>query len=187
MSRHAGLKEAQAGPVVGLLLEIELSAVLHELLELVGVSAAELLKGRLNLLLFDSGVLLVLGATWESLPWELTLKEVQKDMAYGLQVVSPGLLDSFMRRNGGVSSSASQVFAVFVRDVLALTVFVALGETEVDDVDVVASGLCATDQEVVGFDVTVDDPLFVHFFNALDHLDCDHEDSLEVEVPFASL
>jgi len=51
--------------------------------------------------------------------------------------------------------------------VLALTVLVALGEAEVDDVDVVAGGFGASDQEVVGLDVSVNDALLVHLLNAL--------------------
>ena len=64
VSAHALVKEAEAGFVVGLLLELERSAVLHVLTELRRVTAAKLLKGSLNLLLLDVVVLLVLGATW---------------------------------------------------------------------------------------------------------------------------
>jgi len=105
----------------------------------------------------------------------------------GLQVVSSGLLDALVRRNGGVSGRSSQVLAILVWDVLTLTVFVALGEAEVDDVDVVFGSLCAADQKVVWLDVSVDDPLFMDLINAFDHLDCNHEDCLEVEATLASL
>ena len=151
------------------------------------MSAAELFKGSFNLLLLDSGVLLILGATRESLPGELALEKVQNDVADGLQVVSSRLLDALVGRNGGVPGRSSQVLAVLVRDVLTFTVFVALCEAEVDDVDVVLGGLCATDQEVVWLDVSVDDSLLMHLFNATNHLDCDHEDSLQVEAPLAGL
>ena len=58
--------------------------------------------------------------------------------------------------DGGVSGRASQVLSVLVGDVLALAIFVALGEPEVDDVDVVAGRLGASNQEVVRLDITVD-------------------------------
>ena len=45
---------------------------------------------------------------------------------------------------------------------------IALGQTEVDDVDAVTRGVGASDQEVVGLDVAMDDPLFVHLLNAVD-------------------
>lgn len=70
---HAVLKKAEADPVVGLLFELELAAVLHILTELGGVAAAELLKRGLDLLFLDVVVLFVLGAAWESLPGELAL------------------------------------------------------------------------------------------------------------------
>jgi hypothetical protein len=71
---HAVLEELQAGPVVGLLLELEGTAVLHVLAELTGVAAAELLKRRLDLLLLDVVVLFVLGTARQSLPRQLALE-----------------------------------------------------------------------------------------------------------------
>ena len=49
-----------------------------------------------------------------------------------------------------------------------LRVFVALGKTKINDVDVVLGRLVAADHEVVRLDVTMDDPLLVHFLNAMD-------------------
>ena len=46
-----------------------------------------------------------------------------------------------MRRDRRVPGRTSQIFAIFVRDVLALAVLIALGETEVNNVDIVASRL----------------------------------------------
>ena len=47
--------------------------------------------------------------------------------------------------DGGVSCRTRQVLAVLVGDVLALAVFVALGEAEIDNIDVVARRLGASD------------------------------------------
>ena len=58
--RHAPIEESLTCPVVGLLLELECAAVLHELTELRGLSAAKFLQRSLNLLLLDIVVLLVL-------------------------------------------------------------------------------------------------------------------------------
>ncbi len=60
MTSHARLEEADALPVVGLLLELQLAAVIHVLFEFSGVTSAELLKGCLNLLLLDVVVLFIL-------------------------------------------------------------------------------------------------------------------------------
>jgi len=50
--------------------------------------------------------------------------------------------------------------------VLVVRVLVALGQTEINDVDVVLGALGATDQEVVGLDISVDNALLVHFLDA---------------------
>ena len=108
-------------------------------------------------------------------------------MTNGLQIVSSGLLDTLVRSNRGVSGGTSQVLAILVGDVLTLGVLVALGETEIDDVDVVSGGVGAADEEVVRLDISVDDALLVHFFDTADELGGDHEDCLEVEVALARL
>jgi hypothetical protein len=117
---HAALEEGQAGSVVGLLLELERSAILHVLSELRWVTAAELLQGGLDLLLLDIVVLFVLGATWESLPGQLALDEVEEHMSNGFQIVTSALLDTLVSRDRRISGRSRQVLAILVRDVLAL-------------------------------------------------------------------
>ena len=60
VASHAALKEPCALTVVWLLLELELSAVLHELSELGRMASAKLFQRRLNLLLLDVVVLFIL-------------------------------------------------------------------------------------------------------------------------------
>ena len=69
---------------------------------------------------------------------------------------------------GGVSGRASQIFALTEGNVLILGVLVALGQTEVDNINVVLRGLGRANQEVVWLDISVDYALLVHFLNALD-------------------
>ena len=64
-------------------------------------------------------------------------------MTNGLQIVSSGLLNALVSGNRSVPSSSSQIFAILVRDVLSFAILVAFGQTEVDDVDVVARRLRA--------------------------------------------
>lgn len=50
---------------------------------------------------------------------------------------------------------------------LALRVLEALGQTEVNDVDVVLGRLSGSDQEVIGLNVTVDYAFLMYLLNAL--------------------
>lgn len=72
-----------------------------------------------------------------------------------------------MRVDTCVSSGASQVFALSKWDVLAIGVLVALGETEIDDEDVIFVCVISADQEVVGLDISVNDALLVYLLNTL--------------------
>lgn len=60
---HARVEQAVAVLVVRLLLELERPGVLHEVLELGGLAAAEFFEGSFDFLLFNIGVLLVLAAS----------------------------------------------------------------------------------------------------------------------------
>lgn len=63
MALAARLEQAQAGLVIWFLIELESTAVVHELFKFVGLASAEVFKGRFNLLFLNVVVLLVLGAT----------------------------------------------------------------------------------------------------------------------------
>lgn len=91
-------------------------------------------------------------------------------MADGLQVVSAGLFYTLVCVDGGVTSSTSQVLAVFVGNVFAFRVLVALRKAEVNNVHRVFGLFCAADQKVVRLDIAVDNALLVHLFDTLDHL-----------------
>ena len=92
-----------------------------------------------------------------------------------------------MSRDRGVPSRACQILSIFVRNVLTLAILVALGQSEVDDVDVVACRIGSSDQEVIRFDIPMNDSLFMDFLYASDELACDHKYSLEVEITLARL
>ena len=74
---HASFEEPDDVTIIRVLSEAETSAVVHEFLELLRLVFAQLLDLDLLLLLLDVGVLLSLGSTWEALPWESTLQEVE--------------------------------------------------------------------------------------------------------------
>lgn len=85
-----------------------------------------------------------------------------------LQVVATALLVADVGVNGSVARSPREVFSLTERDMLVVRVLVALGEPKVDNINVVLGTFSAPDQEVVGFDITVDNSLLVNFLDALD-------------------
>ena len=93
---HALLEKLNAELVVWFVFELETAAVLHEVLELAGVPLAELVEGGLELLLLNILVLFIFVFARLVLPWQATSKEVEYDVTYGFQVVSPGLLFAHM-------------------------------------------------------------------------------------------
>ena len=184
---QARFKEANASPIVGLLLKFEGTAVLHELSEFRWVAATKLLQRSLNLFLLDRIVFLVLAATWQTLPWERSLNQVEENMADCFQIIASALFNALMGRDRGIPGSPSEILTVLVRNMLALTVLIALGQTEVNDENVVSSGLSASDQEVIGLDITMDDTLLMHFLNSLNELRADQKDRFKVELSTACL
>jgi hypothetical protein len=67
-----------------------------------------------------------------------------------------------------VASRACQVLPLTVRNVLTVGISVALGESEVNNEDLVLCLIVAANQKVVWFDISVNDPFLVDFLNSLD-------------------
>jgi len=184
---HATFEKTDDVRIIRVLGETQATAVVHELLEFLGLISAKLLDGCLLLLLFDVSVLLSLGPSGETLPWETTFQKVKDHMTNGFKVITSGLLVTKMGVNGGVPSSTGEVLAIPEGDVLTIGGLEALGETKIDNVDGVFGLIVTTNEEVVRFDITVDNALFVDNFDPLDHLNGDVQDSLEVEFATALL
>ena len=165
---HAALEQRQDVAIVGVGREGQAAAVVHELLEFGRLVQAEFVDGHLLLLALDVIIFFVFRASWQALPRQRSPEEVEKHVANGLQVISAALLVPDMRANRGVSRRARQVLALAEGNVLALAIFVTLCQSEVDNVDVVLSALISADEEVVRFDISVDDPFLVHFLNSMD-------------------
>lgn len=173
--------------VVRLVVEAERAGVVEIDGELVGESTAENLGGGGHLLLHDAVVLLLLGSSLESLPGKGATAEVEHNVAEGLHVVTAGLLNTQMGVDGGITGSTSQVLVLSVGDVeVSLGVAVLLGETEIDDIDLVTP-LADAHEEVVGLDITVDEGLGVDVLDAGDELVGQEQDSLEGELSVAEV
>ena len=70
--------------------------------------------------------------------------------------------------NARIACSTCEVLTLTERYVLVIRVFVALCQPEIDDVNVVLSAFSSTYQEIVGFDVAVDNAFLMDFLDALD-------------------
>lgn len=87
----------------------------------------------------------------------------------------------------GIAGGTGQVLVLTVRDVeVGLGVAVLLGETEIDDIDLVST-LADAHEEVVGLDVAVDEGLGVDVFDTRDELVGEEQDGLEGELPIAEV
>ena len=73
-----------------------------------------------------------------------------------------------MSVNAGITRSAREVLTLAEGYVLVIGILVALRQPEIDDVNVVLSALSSTYQEIVGFDVAVDNAFLMDFLDALD-------------------
>ena len=67
-----------------------------------------------------------------------------------------------------VAGGTGEVLALAERNMLSVGVLVAFRETEIDDVNVVLVRVSASDQEVVRFNITMNNALFVNLLNTLD-------------------
>jgi len=103
------------------------------------------------------------------------------------KIVSTGLFDSLVSCNGCVSSRSGQIFSFFVGNVLTLRISIALGQTEVNNVDFVLGKFSASNKKVVRLNVSMNDAFFMKFLNSLDKLnrikrqDLRSKDRLQVE------
>jgi len=173
--------------VVGLVVEAKRASVVEVDGELVGEATAEDLGGSGHLLLHDTIVLLLLGGSLQTLPGKGATAEVKHNVAQGFHVVTTGLLNTQVSVDAGVTSSTGQVLVLTVRDVeVSLGVTVLLGQTKVDNVDLVST-LADSHEEVVGLDVTVDEGLGVNVLDAGDELVGQKEDGLQGELAVAEV
>ena len=106
-------------------------------------------------------------------------------MSDAFEIVASGLLLTLMGCDGGVSGGTGQVLSILVGDVFTGAVLVALGETKVDDIDLVAGRLSCANQEIVRFDVAMDDSLGVNLLEVVHELDGHEQHGLDIELALA--
>lgn len=92
-----------------------------------------------------------------------------------------------MSVDAGIAGGTSQVLVLSVRNVeVSLGITVLLGQTEIDNVDLVAA-LANAHKEVVRLDITVDERLGVDVLNAGDELVGEEQDGLQGELAVAEV
>ena len=130
-------KQPSKVTIIWSLFKFNLSTIVHVCCHFFWVSMAQILNRSVHFAFLNLSVLFLLGLGGKALPWELSLQEIEKDIAQALQVVSAGLLVTEMRVEGGVSSCSGQVLPFFPWNVLSgLGVSESLRQAEIDKVDV---------------------------------------------------
>lgn len=71
------------------------------------------------------------------MPWEISSKKIYEHMADAFKIVTSGLLNSIVRSNGGIPRSSCQVLAILIGYVLTLAVLVALGQSKINEIDLI--------------------------------------------------
>jgi hypothetical protein len=173
--------------IVRLVIEAEGASVVQVDSKFIGEATAKDLSGSCHLLFHDTVVFLLLGSGFESLPRKRSTTEVEHYVAQRLHVITTRLLHSQMSVDTGVASGTSQVLVLTVWNMeMSLGVTVFLRKTEVDNVDLVTT-LPNAHQEVVRFDVTVDEGLGMDVLDARDQLIREEKDSLQGEFAVAEV
>lgn len=90
------------------------------------------------------------------------------------------LFDSQVSIDGGIPGCSSQILTLSVGDVLAVSLDVALGQSEVKD-EYFVGGFVQPNAEIVRLDVSMDEVPVVDILDSGNHLVDEHEDSLEGE------
>ena len=97
------------------------------------------------------------------------------------------LTDAQVGVDGGITGSTGQVLVLPIRDVeMGLGVTVLLGQTKINDIDLVST-LADAHEEIVGLDITVDEGLGVDVLDAGDELVSQEEDGLQGELAVAEV
>ena len=99
-------------------------------------------------------------------------------MPDALEIVPSRLLDTFMGIDRRVPGCSREVFTILVGDVASVTVFVAFGQAKVNYVNFVAIRFSSADQEVIRFNISMNDPIFMNCFYKSYELNGDLNDSL---------
>ncbi len=171
---------------VGLGLELQGAAVRKVLRKLTWAPLAQRRDGNTLLLLHNQLVLLGGRLGFQSLPWESSLEEIDKNISDGLEIISSRLLNSQVIVDRSVTRGTGEGSSFALGDVLKSTrVSVSLRETEIDTINEVTVATASVGDKVGRFDITMDQVARMHQFNTFKHLVSNHENRFQREPPSA--
>lgn len=175
------LEESFEVGVIGTILETQTATVFKVRSEFRRIPLAQLFRAGAHLAIHDAFVLLFLGVGLEALPGQRTADKVHEDVAETLQIIASGLFDADVRVDGSVTGGAGEILVLAVGDVLmGARIAVLLGQSEVDNVNDGLT-LAESDEEIIRFDVAMNEGLGVHVFEATDQLIREHQYRLELK------
>lgn len=191
--------------IVGLVIETKGTGIVQIDGKFVGETTAESLGRGRHLLFHDPIILLLLGGSLQPLPWQRTSAEIEHDISERFHVIATGLFcgidqrrlaeqervslltDAKVSIDAGITSGTRQVLVLAVRDMeVGLWVSIFLGQTKVNHIHLVAS-LANTHQEVVRFDVSMDEGFGMDVLDAGDELIGQEQDRLQREFAVAEI
>lgn len=108
-------------------------------------------------------------------------------MTDGLEIITSTLFFSQMCIKRSVSGSSRQVLSISEWYMLTIGAPVELGESKVNYVDEIFCLLITTNEEVIRFDVSMENTLCVDTLYQSDHLNGNHTSCAQVELVLAML
>jgi len=88
-------------------------------------------------------------------------------MTYGLKIVSSRLLITNVGVDAGITSCSCKVLSLSKGNMLSIRIFVAFGQTKVNNVDVIFSGFSTTNQEVIWLNISVNNSFLMDLLDPL--------------------
>ena len=165
--------------IVWLLLKLKILTIIHILMKLPGAPEAELLHRSTDLLLFNLPIGFILVAWPNILPRQLSREEIDQDIPNSFEVISSGKFFTQVSMYWSISGSTSQRLIITVSQVfLCGFIIIFLSQTHIDYVDNPAL-LMEAHQEIIWFDISMNEIFLMHQFKSVDELISQHQCSFK--------
>eukprot|EP00438_Fugacium_kawagutii_P027960 Skav210839 [mRNA] locus=scaffold543:63222:72338:- [translate_table: standard] len=122
----------------------------------------------------------------DALPGELATQKIEKDITNRSQIISATRLRALMQIHCGIAGCTRHSTLLDHWDVSTAFVTETLGKAKVNDVDLVMLPF-GTQDKIAGLDVSMNDLVLVNKLDAVNHLLCHHQNSLQAKLPVTFL